>query len=60
MLKGRTRHDFYEFKVQHHLPLMTNVIGILRLLTPFLYSTLHEKDLYAIMEIVWQVFPFPA
>ena len=55
MLQGRTRHDFFEFKMQHHLPLMVNAIGILRHLAPYVFRPIHEESLFSIMEVFWQV-----
>nr|CAB3256291.1 integrator complex subunit 1 [Phallusia mammillata] len=55
MLRGRTRHDFSQFKLQHHLPLMLNTATLLKQLSPFLFQPLHEVALSGIMETFWQM-----
>ncbi|XP_076816735.1 integrator complex subunit 1-like [Clavelina lepadiformis] len=55
MLRGRTRHEFFEFKVQHHLPLMFNSVTILRHLIPYIFRPMHAAHVYEIVELFWQM-----
>nr|XP_009861729.2 integrator complex subunit 1 [Ciona intestinalis] len=55
MLRGRTRHEFSEFKVLHHLPLMLNTVILLRMTSPLLFRSSHNKHTTEIMTMFWQM-----
>uniref|UniRef100_H2Y9A7 Uncharacterized protein n=1 Tax=Ciona savignyi TaxID=51511 RepID=H2Y9A7_CIOSA len=55
MLRGRTRHEFNEFKSHHHLPLMLNTIILLKMISPHLFRPSHVKYTSDMMTMFWQM-----
>jgi len=55
ILCGRTRLDFQEFKLQNNLPLVLNILTILKLLSTPLFRPIHAAIVAEIVNVLWQV-----